>query len=314
MDSTARPKDWFIKIKRRDEPVTKKTPNKTVKVAVKTMDDFLALPEPSPLGDIHQYLESSQKEREADVCRASSAPRCVRQRWFLAKGRAPKPLDWRALSVFMTGDLVELKMVNAIVSGCVGPDKFYAEVDFGKRAGSVFLNGRDYATFAQETLEIDAGNGLKISGHADGWGKRNHDGQWELIEIKSSSNRGFRDFEKGIVPNYEKQAATLLQSSKAKKLGATECRFFYERKETSHIADMLICPSEELIEEVMSEFHQSISNDMPDIPERLLVDDGEPLNWECSYCPFVDTCRSDYSISFQGNTKKKPVYLKEGDE
>lgn len=252
--------------------------------------------------------------------RASSAPQCVRKRWFQNQEIPGAPMQPRSLIVFATGDVVEHVYKYFIAKACMGPGKLYSQIDFGEKDGTFTIQHKEFDIYKQETLTIVVG-GQTITGHADGWGKRNSDGQWELIEIKSSSAYGFDDFVKGEC-GYLEQTTTLLLSEKAKALGAKSFRFFYMNKNTSAIHDRLYDFNANLAKEVIREYAIAAGPDEPAIPEKEGIG-PEPiqvynrktksydstgqskLGWKCSYCDYNKKCFPNAQLEFKGG---KPIY------
>lgn len=251
--------------------------------------------------------------------RPSSAPQCVRKRWFQNKGIEGEPMQPRSLLVFATGDVVEHVLKFFIAKACVGPGKLYSEVDFGVKDGTFTIQHREFDIYRQEKVEIQM-PGLTIVGSPDGWGKRNSDGEWELIEIKSSSSYGFDDFVRGEC-DYLKQATTLLMSDKAKALNAKSYRFYYMNKNTSAIFDRLYHFDEGLAAQVRLEFLATNGQSLPPIPTndpdigpqeelyRKKPTGRSKLGWKCGYCDYKDKCYANLKKEF--SSTGKPVFYVE---
>jgi hypothetical protein len=275
--------------------------------------------------EIHQWVNEELGRKEVGHAnRASSAPQCVRKRWFQNQGIEGEPMQPRSLIVFATGDVVEHVYKYFIAKACVGPGKLYSEVDFGKKNGTFTIQHREFDVYEQETLTIRFGNGPEISGHADGWGKRNSDGEWELIEIKSSSSYGFDDFVAGDT-DYVPQLHALMMSNKAKELGVKQARLFYMNKNTSAIFDRLYDYDVAIANQVWREYVVSNGPNEPSIPDQEGIG-AEPvqvynrktksydstgshkLGWKCSYCSYNKKCFPNARLEFKGG---KPIYYVE---
>lgn len=283
-----------------------------------TLSDFPeTVSSPLVTQEIFSFMENSFKERENDtnVNRASAASGCVRKRWYKAHGYKGEPMQGRAYAVFLNGDLIEHAYKYLIAQACVGPDKFYSEVDFGQVVGELTLQGRQFTQYAQDTVNIDI-NGLKVTGHADGWGRRNSDGQWELIEIKSSASYGFDRFKSGEIPDYIKQAHALLMSDKAQKLGAKSVRFLYMCKDTSHMFDRVFEFDVKTAELVRGEFIAAQAEDAPERPFGPIQETFRKnptgrtvLPWQCGYCEFRAECQPNFKMEI--SKTGKPVFVEE---
>lgn len=275
-------------------------------------DDDKLLPQGSI--EIYRYINELNEEREPRIeLSASSMSRCYKANWYQYNGYESLPLNPRAGLVFILGDVTEHVMKYLIASSCVGEGKLYSEVDFGEKTGEFVIQHRKFDTFKQETLEIPMSKEHVISGHADGWGKRNSDGQWELIEIKSAATFGFDKFKRGEVPDYIKQCHTLCLSTKAKALKVKGMRFFYMNKNTSHVFDRFYHFDKAIALKVYEEFWLSISEDEPERPYELVDETyykkktGRKIAaYPCSYCSYVTTCFDGLKREVN---KDKPVWV-----
>lgn len=267
---------------------------------------------------IHEWIESElgRKGQSTEINRASSAPSCVKKLWYTKNGFPGEPLRARSILTFTTGDLVEHALKFFIEKSCVGPDKLYSEVDFGKKIGTFTVQHREFTTYEQETVTIDLKNGIKLTGHGDGWGKRNSDGRWEYIEIKSSANYGFDRFVSGETPDYIYQAHAIMMSDKALALGADSTRFFYQKKETAHIYDRLYKFHQEIADAVKKKFYFANQEETPEAPYKLEPEmSGRAPNkkptgrlvakYPCSYCPFLKSCFPEIKTEFKSG---RPVF------
>lgn len=263
---------------------------------------------------INDYLTRGQ---DTHVNRASSATMCFKRRWYQRNAHAASPLTPRKIVNFLLGDLVERVMQYFVLEGCVGPGKLYSEVIFGKPIGSLKLQGKEIILYEQEDLTAEIG-GLTITAHVDGWGKRNSDGKWELIEIKSAANWGFKDFQENGAKDYLKQAHVNLQTNKAKELGANEVRFFFLRKETGHVWDRLHKFDDLLAQEVAEEYKLSNQVEEPKAPHMLKEElfrkkpTGRTIaTFPCSYCPYLEKCHGKYTLEFKPDQfgNYSPVYV-----
>lgn len=260
---------------------------------------------------IRDYL--GRIDKSTDINRASSAPLCPKRRWFQKNGFSCGDLTPRVLVNFTLGDLTEHTVKHFIIHGCVGPGKLYSEVDFGKQIGSFTIqNGKEIHLYAQDDLETTIGS-FRVTAHADGWGKRNSDGKWELIEVKSAADYGYNRFKLGERPDYMKQAIVNLQTCRAKELGARDVRFFYLKKNTGHIWDRVYPFDEELAKEVVQDFitaNQVEEPDAPYSPQPEIYYRKETgrrvLKYPCTYCPYAHHCQPAYTIEFKSG---KPVHV-----
>lgn len=258
---------------------------------------------------IGQYMGRSES---SNVNRASSAPRCYKSRWYQGRGFPGEAITPRAIVNFTLGDLSEHTVKFFISRACLGPGKLYSEVNFGNPIGSFTVqNGKEITLYDQETLTAAIGD-ILVTAHVDGWGKRNSDGRWELIEVKSAADFGFEEFKESGPGDYLKQAAVCLATTKAKELGATEVRYFYLKKNTGHLWDRLHTPSPELFQDVVEEYRLANSLEEPKAPYNAMpeVFRSKPTGrfvfpWQCGYCAFITRCHPTAQMEIKNG---KPKY------
>lgn len=276
--------------------------------------DYKTLPQGTI--EIFRYVNETLNNRgeDTDVLRASAASQCYKQRWFKHNKYPSEPLNPRALLVFAFGDVVEHVMKHFIANACVGEGRLYSEVDFGRKTGTFTIQHREFDIYEQETL-ITYFEDFSVTGHPDGWGKRNSDGMWELIEIKSAASFGFDRFKRGETPDYIKQVHALMM---ARDVYST--RFFYMNKNTSHVFDRLYEFDPDVAEMVENEYRLSIQLEEPEAPYgfkdeiigvgRNKRPSGRKLleSWKCSYCSYTKTCHKGIQMEYKSG---KPIYFME---
>lgn len=273
---------------------------------------------PTATLQIYRFIENYlDRPRDTHVNRASSASQCFKRRWYQGRGVTGLPLTPRKMVNFLLGDLTERVVLYFIKEACVGPGKLYSEVDFGAPLGSIYFQGRELKLYHQQDLVAKIG-GFEITAHADGWGKRNSDGQWELIEVKSASDYGFDDFKDVGPKEYGKQSIVLMQTDKAKRLGVKNSRFFFLRKQTGHLWDRVFNFSEELLAEVADEYAVAAGAEeprRPHLPQPEMVrkkPTGRTVaGFPCTYCPYIKQCQGSHSLEWTSDQFgfRKPVYV-----
>lgn len=258
---------------------------------------------------IDQYLGRTDS---TNVNRASSAPRCHKARWYQRKGFPGEQITARTIVNFTLGDLSEHTVKFFILKGCVGEGKLYSEVDFGTPIGSFTVqNGKEIVMYNQQTLTATVGD-IIVTAHVDGWGKRNCDGQWELIEVKSAADYGFEEFKDNGPGDYMKQAVVCLSTGKAKELGANDVRYFYLKKNTGHLWDRVHAFDEALFQDVVEEFKIANGEAEPKAPYVGMPElfRSKPtgrfvLPWQCGYCAFTQHCHPTAVVEMKNG---KPKY------
>src|SRR3990167_1352788 len=245
---------------------------------------------------IYSAILSCRKE-STEVNRASSAPMPPCRRWHQRKGFPAQPLTPSKELNFKLGDIVEAVIVHYISIGNVGKGNLYSEVFFGERESTFTMNQTEYSKFKQIEWTTHIGN-IEVKGHPDGIGKRHSDGQWELIEVKSMSNYGFKDFKHVGKNDYIAQAHALMCSREASELGIGSVRFFSLRKETGHLHDNLYEFNEGIADKMREDFRIVMRDEcptriplIPEIVKKLPTGYMTNESWRCSYCPYQKPCR-----------------------
>lgn len=213
--------------------------------------------------------------------------------------------------VFLFGGLVEHTMLYFIEQALVGPGKAYSELDLGSLAGQIPWQGKLINLYNQKTLTVNI-DGIPVTCHLDGRGKRASDGVWENIEIKSSSNFGFDRFERGDDFDYLKQIHVQMKAT-----GATETRVFYMRKETSHLWDRLYSFDDKVWAEVVTDYGAAVGSEMPPNPFpptdevfRKKPTGRKKIDWHCAYCGFREHCYDNLELVIKNG--KPTYYVKDG--
>lgn len=260
---------------------------------------------------IATYLE---RRKDTYINRASSASMCVRRRWYQGKGYDATPLTPRKQVNFLLGDLTERVLLYFIKSSLVGDGKLYSEVNFGKLIGSINFQGKPLELYEQETMGFSLPNGARVSGRADGFGKRNSDGKWELIEIKSAADYGFDQFVDEGPGDYLKQSHALMLTDECKALDIKQVRFFYLRKNTGNLWDRLHDFDEVTANLVVQEYMLAMHEEAPPRPYGLIEETyyKKPTGrmtvpWQCGYCSFTEACQGKFTKEFK-NGKPKLIF------
>lgn len=304
-----------FRVKRRSDKDPKPLPPINNPFAL--MDEQADFDVSSATREIYKYLNVAQgRSKDTNVNRCSAATMCVKRRWYQHHGYDGEPLAPRKLINFMLGDLTEMVLLNLIVRANVGEGKLYSEVDLGKVSGTFICGGHEYTNYKQQDLSFKLlGRDVTITGHADGFGRRNCDGKWELIECKSASSPGFAMFVKEGPKDYLKQAHALMLTDRAVELAVKSVRFFYIRKETGHPADRSYDWDSELAASVIEDFSTAITLAEPKAPyEKSTTTNGRfTIVMPCTYCPYIRRCHGEYTKEWktgQYGTMKPLFYFK----
>lgn len=295
--------------------------NDLVKNPFAGLDDRQDESVPTATLQIYQFIEDylARKEHDTHVNRASAASLCPKRRWFQRNGFKGETLSPRKIVNFTLGDLTEHVVKFFILKGCVGPGKLYSSVDFGTPTGKFTVQGNKVIEiYDQEDLIANIA-GIEVTAHADGWGRRNSDGKFELIEVKSAADYGFDSFKENGPGDYLKQAHVNMRTNKGIELGVNETRFFFLRKSTGHLWDRLHFFDTNLFEKIKKEFISANEKKEPQTPYGPVFETfrGKPtgrqvLPFPCGgYCPYTKKCFDNFTVEFKNN---KPKYIVKNNE
>lgn len=273
---------------------------------------------PTATLQIYKFIETYlARPNDTHVNRASSATMCYKRRWFTRKGYPATPLTPRKRVNFLLGDLSEKTMQFFIKHACVGPGLLYSEVDFGREIGHFTIQNKKISVYEQDDLIAQIGD-IQVTAHVDGWGRRNSDGCWELIECKSAADYGFDSFKEEGPGDYLKQAMVNLQTDRANLLQAKSVRFFYLKKNTGHLWDRHYPFDPELAKEVAEEFKIANGEALPKTPHPLKTETfrSKPTGrviaqFPCTYCPYLEECQGPHEVDFKGQSPKYVFKQKE---
>jgi hypothetical protein len=259
---------------------------------------------------IADYLS---RGKDNNVNRASAANMCVRRRWYQHHGHEGTPLTPRKVINFQLGDLTERVMLYYIKQALTGPGKLYSEVRLGDVIGSIHFQGKELEIYQQKTFSFTLENNQKVTAHVDGLGKRNADGKWELIEIKSAADWGFEGFVDNKPLDYLKQAHASMMTDECRALEIDQVRFFFLKKNTGNIWDRLYSFDETIANNVLKEFLLATKKEAPERPHGLVAETyykkptgRKVAGFPCSYCPFLKQCHGEHEKEFKSG---KPVYV-----
>lgn len=265
---------------------------------------------------VAEYLERSKVETY--VQRGSAATQCPKRRQYQRQGVPGEALTPRKIINFLLGDLVEKTTIFFISQGCVGPGKLYSEVNFGQEIGSFKFNDKVIRMFKQPDLTLKVPGGPLVTVHPDGFGKRNVDGKWEIISVKSAADWGFRSFREHGAGDYLRQSHAEMMTEEAKALGVESVRYFYMRKQTGHLWDRVHPFDIRIAQQVLAEYVQVESDVVIPAPHGLLDEmvrkkptGRRVAQFPCTYCPYLERCQGKHEVEWKSdqNGHGKPVYV-----
>lgn len=233
------------------------------------------------------FYRQFMKEKEERKLRLSLAGDCIRKLAYIYLGfeENGKKIDARGKLTFFLGDLTELAILKlARLSGC-----------------HIFATGLEQL---EVSINID---GVEILGHPDGL--LLYEGVTYLIECKSMSDFGFKEFEKGNIPSsYVAQVNMYMHL-----LGIKNTIFLVLNKNNSILGERVVSYSSKAVNEVIKRFRKVIHSTKNNLPEReFKPDKNGKLPWQCSYCPFWKICYEDAEKKLVG--RRNELFIKKPKE
>ena len=191
----------------------------------------------------------------------SSIGQCLRKQAYKALGYAEngKELDSRAKIVFFMGDLTEMAVLQLARAAGV------AITDYGENQASVEIDG--------------------IVGHPDALGTIA--GTKYLIEVKSMSSYGFKEFEKGQLDEaYRYQCNAYMKAT-----GMEQCVIIALNKDAGVLGEMVIERDPLIITDIEQRIRLLKNATQENLPDRAYKPDEKGwLPWNCLYCGHHGTC------------------------
>lgn len=207
---------------------------------------------------IRQFGERQEKQK---TIRLSGIGRCVRQQAYNVLGieENGKQIDSRAKMIFFAGDMAEIAIVQvAKLAGC-----------------NVTDCGQD-----QKTVSVDG-----IDGHPDGI--VHAEGQDYLLEVKSMSSFGFKEFERGSLDEgYRYQICAYMSA-----LGLSQAIVVALNKDAGVLAEMLVSIDPVIVADIKARIKllKGVSKEnLP--PQPFKPNEKGWLPWNCLYCGHWGTC------------------------
>lgn len=205
-----------------------------------------------------QLGERQEKQR---TIRLSSIGRCLRQQAYNVLGveENGKQIDSRARMIFFAGDMAELAIIQvAKLAGCDITDC-----------------GAD-----QKTIVLDG-----VDGHGDG--VLHEDGKNYLVEVKSMSSYGFKDFERGVLDDGYRFQINAYMSA----LGLSQAIVVALNKDAGVLAEMIVSIDPVIVADIKARIKllKGVSKEnLP--PQPFKPNEKGWLPWNCLYCSFWGTC------------------------
>ena len=268
---------------------------------------------PTATKQIYAWLAANFAKRGSpNQNRCSAATMCVLRRWYSTHGYPAEDLSPQRILTFIDGTMHEAQILYFITQGCVGPGLLYSEVDFGEPCGQMFFDPHTFTFYKQKELRWTITKDFFVTGHADGFGKRNSDGKWELIECKSAGDFGYKEFLEEGPGDYIKQVHAEMSTDLAVERDVKHVRFFYKRKGKCALWDRLYDKDDRIVDLVRKEFLAAAADMQPARPHELVAEmTGRKPNkkptgrllakFPCDYCAHLAICHKGLTKEFVPN-------------
>lgn len=227
-----------------------------------------------------QFMENGEREGIG----LSGSGHCARQLAYKYHGipTEGKAIDARAKTIFWLGDLAESTVIH-----------------LAELAGVVLRKvGQDQATV---TLNV---NGKEIEGHPDGIVVCPD--KMRLLEVKSMSSYGFKEFEDGTIsPDYLAQVNIYMDL-----MGFDECCMVAVAKDSGVIKEQMLVKSTEIVAQAKANLATVVDSTPDNLPPRKFGPDHKgKLPWNCTYCNSWRTCwpKAEQVVSGGRYSLKTPV-------
>lgn len=236
---------------------------------------------------IQRLSEVESDRKYANPIRPSNAGKCARAiAYQLHFPEKLSPLSARARLVFRLGDTIEAELKELLLAN--PPEG--VEFSFPE---------------PQEIVKLKIGDNeveVEIIGAIDGRCKVN--GEEYLVEIKSSSDYGFKKTLKGDLDySYACQAIAYQRAT-----GVHKTLFLYYNKNTSHLQELVLNYDEKIWKEIEARFLKVLASTPESLPEREYGPNAKgKLSWVCTYCAACQLCWPNAEIEFDKNNKPQVI-------
>lgn len=222
------------------------------------------------------------QETHTPSLRMSNIGHCPRKVWMQIAGEKPEPLNARTRMNFAFGDMVETAVVGVI--------RLMAEQEhYGIKINEELV---------QKELDWEG-----IKGHADL--PCTIDGQNVVVEVKSMSNYGFRDFCKNGPDEtwgYPHQLQAYMRG-----LDWQQSLWIGVRKETGHFDEFIMHRDDKTYVPLALDIMELVNTEeKPDKPEWAVLKAGEIKDIRCCYCALKEPCWGKFEVIV--DNRGKPHY------
>lgn len=234
--------------------------NAYLNTAGKTIDEII-LADVAVSARYSFMRQFGEVQERTNTLRLSSIGRCVRQQAYNVLGfeQNGKTIDARAKMVFFQGDIVELAIVQ-----------------LAKAAGCDIMG----IGMSQSRVEIDG-----IVGHPDGLLRDS--GTNYLLEVKSMSSYGFKEFERGVIDDgYRFQVNAYMEA-----LALEKVLMVAYNKDAGLIAEKIISKDPDIVKDIQNRIKIIKAATKDKLPKRPYAPNDKGFYpWNCLYCGFHGTC------------------------
>ena len=231
-----------------------------------------------------QFMTSEESHVRIRLSGAGKCPRQLAYQYHDIE-KAGKEMNARSSITFWTGDLTEFTIISlAKMSGCrivaTGLNQITCKLQF-----TLNNNG--------DAIEYD------VFGHPDGI---LFDDEIYLVEVKSMSDYGYKDFEKGIInEEYLTQVNMYMEA-----LHLNKCIFIALNKNSGVLNERIITKDNTLVKEGMENINKVLCSDIDNLPEPRYTYDKKTrfYPWNCCYCSWFKICHPTAKLVLVGRANK----------
>ena len=226
-----------------------------------------------------QFMGSKEDDGQGKIY-LSGAGKCARQLAYAYHGieKKGKEMDSRSKIVFFQGDLTELMIVSiAKLAGC-----------------NIIATGLN-----QGVVKFPV-NGREVEGHPDGLLLES--GEILLVELKSMSSYGFKDFQGGVIDeNYLAQVNCYMEA-----LDIRRCVFIGLNKDSGVLHEMVLTKDEAIVKNCRENLLSVLNSTKEKLPKPKFKANEKTgfLPWQCRYCSHFGICKPNAKLVLVGNAYK----------
>jgi hypothetical protein len=274
---------------------------------------------------ILQAAALQSAERRPPTIGAWNCGRCVRQLWYVHHGIKGEPVDARAMLVFDLGNRIEDAVLDWLEHSKIAHIRTNERRDTVEEPETGLRVRADFFFECGLFVEMTALEELGVVIYVPSQILPPRPGEFMVGEVKSMSDYAFQQAQRGIIDEaYLAQIEVYLRA-----YGVQHALLIAYRKETSHVAEILIARDDARWQRVKANLAAARATACPPRPYELEVackscngtgktekrqlphkacegtglESGGPYLpvFPCGYCPYKATCWGELELTFREN-------------